>query len=248
MEYPKVDGLYVADLANEPLNHFMSRVTAVLVADGSPEVALGEKLEAERVAFAALIRKQDPKMGTTLKEIDKNADRFWRGTRNQLKVSIDSPDDDERAAALEIWPVFSALPDPTNKKYETEYGALNALLPKLRSFDDETLQKAHVLVWINALSEAVDAFKAKQDSDTDAHAADLGQNKKARDQMIETYNDICARLNAIMVLCPDDAHAALIEQINRRIDDHRLSEKLSANKKKKPEDADPAAPAAPADA
>ncbi len=226
METPQIDGMQLKYLAYEPLNHLISRIVAVLLAEGSPEKALGEALEADRNAFEALIRPQKSDLGVTLSEIDRHVDHFWRGTRSQLKLSLENPNEGVRAAAEKIWAVFEATPDQTRAKYEVEYGALSALLLKLAAFDEEILEKAYVNHWIQALRDGFNAFKQKQDQKSEAKLeTELGQARKARDQMLDRYNAIVARINAIMVLSPDEAHAALVSQINQRIEEHRQSEK-----------------------
>ena len=234
MSEAKIEALRMVNVAYEPLNHLISRIVAVLLAEDSPEKALGEQLEADRNAFEMLIRSQKTELGETLAEIDRHVDRFWRGSRQQLKISLENPCEEVRAAAEKIWPVFDATPDLTRAKYETEYGALSALLLKLAAFDEEVFEKAYVNHWIQALRDGVNAFKQKQNEKSDAKLeAGIGQTKKARDQMIDRYNAIVERINAIMVLNPDEAHEQLVLQINQRLEEHRQSEK--AGKKKKEE-------------
>ena len=233
MSEARIEALRMVNVAYEPLNHLISRIVAVLLAEDSPEKALGEQLEADRNAFELLIRKKKTALGETLAEIDRHVDRFWRGARSQLKLSLENPDDEVRAAAEKIWPVFDATPDLTRAKYETEYGALSALLLKLAAFDEEILEKACALTWLRALRDGVNAFKQKQNQNSDTKLeTELGQAKKARDQMIDRYNAIAERLNAIMVLNPDEAHEQLVSQINQRLEEHRQSEKASKRSKK----------------
>ena len=233
MAETKIEALKTSHIAYEPLNHLISRIVAVLLAEDSPEKALGEQLEADRNAFEALIRNKKSDLGETLGEIDRNVDRFWRGARSQLKLSLENPDADVRAAAEQVWAIFDATPDLTRAKYETEYGALSALLLKLAAVDEEILEKAYALTWLRALREGVNAFKLKQNQNSEAKLeTELGQTKKARDQMIDRYEAIVDRINAIMVLNPDEAHAKLVAQINQRLDEHRQSEKASKRSKK----------------
>ncbi len=233
MDYPQIDDLYLPNLAHEPLNHVIGRVAGALLDDASPEKAMGQALEEKRQAFETLIRKKAHPWGDSLKTIDQNVDRLWRGTRSQLKLSLEAPDEAVASAAAEIWPVFNDLPDPTRKAYAVEYGALSALLPKLEAFGTEKLKAAFAYCWVKALREAFEAFLARQGANSQLKAsAELGQTQKAREAMLDCYDEICARINATMVLMPDEAHAQLIAQVNQILDEYRVSQKLSQKKKK----------------
>ncbi len=233
MSEARIEALRMVNVAYEPLNHLISRIVAVLLAEDSPEKALGEQLEADRNAFELLIRRKKTALGETLAEIDRHVDRFWYGSRQQLKLSLDNPSEEVRAAAEKIWAVFDQTPDLRRAKYETEYGALSALLLKLEAFDEDVFKKAYMDHWIQALRDGVSAFKQKQNEKSDEKLeTEIGQTRKARDQMIDRYNAIAARINAIMVLNPDEAHEQLVTQINQRLEEHRQSEKASKRSKK----------------
>lgn len=228
----KIEAANLSAMVNEVLSEFMGNVVEYLLADPGIERASGEELNADLQTFRSMIRKKEFPLGNTLKEIDKAVDRFWRGSRNQLKLSCENPDETVRNAALAIWPVFEDLPNPTTKNYDLQYGRLTILLSKLDQIGEEKLRDALVITWINALREGVNEFHALKQEKTKADSLqETGASKRARDQLCETYLKIVDRLNAMIILHPDDAHAALNATINQAVQNRKISQKLSKKKK-----------------
>ncbi len=227
----KIEIISLSKVTNASLNYLTSRVVGVLIAEPAVEKSMGLKLQEKQRAFQIAIRKKHYPFGATLKEIDKSVDRIWMGTKTQLKINKDNPDPEVAQAANEIWPVFTSTPDPRKLKHKEEYGEIGALIPKLEAFGEEKLSRACILTWVKGLRGAFTAFCELEDEKSNKKAEhEVGLNKKLREELITCYGEIVECLNATIILHPDEAHAKLNAQINQRIAEFRLSDKLGQRK------------------
>ena len=219
------------------LNDYMISIVGIFLADPAVEREMGERLEASRQACKASITEETQKYGNTLREIDANNDLFWRSTRTVLRTNVNHPEDAVREAAALIDEQFETWPQPTNLKYEEEYGALDLQLAQLWKFGEETLARAQILPWVKALQEGVVAFKAKQLEKNESRTnTEIGINKRLRDQLVETYSDVMKRLEAKALLFPDEAHEQLIARLNQKMAEVKAEQKRQETLKKKAAD------------
>ncbi len=233
----EIQDINFAPLPNETVNEFMALIVALMLDDPAVERELGEELQADQLAFQALIHQQKRSGGMTLKEVDKIVDQNWRGTKNQLKLSSSNPNPLVKEAASPIYAAFMTVSDPTAQKYDFQYGALLSLLEKLEAFSEAQLAQAYVLDWVKALRKGVDLFHDLKKAKTQSKSKKkLGAAKEAREKVCATYQRIIKRLNAIMILHPDDLHAELNAKIDQAVTDRKLSDKLG--KRKPDEDGD----------
>lgn len=227
----KIEDLSLTKVSNAALNFLASRVVDKLLSEPAIEEGLGRELQEKQLAFQAAIGKKSYRVGLSLKSVDKMVDRIWYCTKTQLKINKDNPDPEVSHAASRIWPVFASTPDPRKLKHKEEYGAIGALLPKLEAFGEEMLAKAYILSWVKGMRDAYKAF-----CDIDAEkvvrkaSIEIGLNRKLREELIDCYESIIDKLNAIQILHPDEDHAKLNAHINQIIADFRLSDKLGQRK------------------
>ena len=231
----KVEPVNLATMVNEVLSEYMGDVVEFL--KDSAERDAGEALEKDLQVFRSLIRKKDSPASQNLKAVDRIVDKTWRGTRNQIKLSCECPDPKVNSAAQEVWNVISSVPDPTGKHYDLQYGILTVLLDKVEALGEEKLRDALAFYWVKSLREGVDRYhNVKQEKMRDSARQEVGITKKARQILCANYQKLIDRLNAIIILHPDDAHAELNAALNQAIQNRRLTLKLTKKKKKKGEE------------
>ncbi len=227
----KVEPFWISSLASAPVIDFTGQIVRILMADPAVEAEAGQKLEAAREAYKASLDKSQSPYGSSLKEIDRSNDRFWRQSRAILKLSAESPNAETREAAIEVSSAFNQWPDPTNNKYAVEYGILDQLLRAVEALGEEKLRRALVWDWIQALRGGYDAFCALRDQQNQAKTeTETGVTARLRIELCDCYEAIVDRLNAIAVLMPDEAHNTLSARINQAIADYRLSVKMGKRK------------------
>ncbi len=225
----KTETLVFTHSKSSAIVDYMKEVTDVITESGAED---GSALKAAFEAYRDSCREKTALFGSSTREIDQNADRFWRGTRSQLKISVEHPDAEVREAAEEILDVFEKTPDPTRLKYQDEYGALEILLPKLEAFGEQKLRAAFVFGWIRALRGAYEAFREISSSKTQAILdTELGRTKRLKNEMLDIYTDFIERLNAKNLLDPTPAREELARRINALIARFRQSEKAGGKKK-----------------
>ncbi len=225
----KVEALALRSNRSSSIVDYMKEVTDAVAESGAVD---GSALNAAFEAYRDSCREKSAQFGETTREIDQNADRFWRGTRAQLKLSATHPDEETRVAAQEILEKFEMTPDPTRLKYKDEYGALEILLPKLEAFGEQKLRAALVWGWIRALRGAYEAFREISATKTQAVLDnEFGRTRRLRDELVDVYNDFIDRLNARNLLDPNPEREELARRINALILRFRQSEKAGGKKK-----------------
>ncbi len=208
---------------------YMKEATDAIDESGAED---GSALRAAFEAYRDSCREQTALYGESTREIDQNADHFWRGAHSQLKLSATHPDEETREAALEILEVFEQTPDPTRLKYQEEYGALEILLPKLEAFGEQKLRAAFVWGWIRALRGAYEAFREMSANKTQAVLdTELGRTQRLRDELLDIYADFIEHLNAKNLLSPTPEREALALRLNALIARFRQSAKAGGKKK-----------------
>ena len=95
----RIPTLSLAHTKTASIVDYMKEVTDEIEESGAED---GSALKAAFEAYRDSCRKKTSLYGATTREIDQNADHFWRGTRSQLKLSATHPEEETRTAALEI--------------------------------------------------------------------------------------------------------------------------------------------------
>lgn len=191
------------------------------------------KLRSAYQAFSENFHVTAVKYGDTLSEIDNNVDLFWRSGRAILKVNLKHPEEEIRSLSTELYNVYQTYGDPTHMSYQKQYGVIDALLCKLKTYDEDQLKLAGIDRWVKALREAFETFCAISETKTaNLTKVEVGGAKRIREEFISTYNAFVERMNAIAVLMPDEAHDKLASLINTVIAEFKAAEKAEGNKKK----------------
>ena len=225
----RIPTLSLAHTKTASIVDYMKEVTDEIEESGAED---GSALKAAFEAYRDSCRKKTSLYGATTREIDQNADHFWRGTRSQLKLSATHPEEETRTAALEILETFDQTPDPTRLKYQEQYGALEILLPKLEAIGEQKLSAAFVWGWIKALRGAYEAFREMSANKTQAAIdTELGRTQRLRDELLALYADFVEHLNAKNLLTPTPEREELARRINALIARFRLSAKAGGKKK-----------------
>ncbi len=230
----KIESLSLKHAKTASVIDYMKEATDAIDESGAED---GSALRAAFEAYRDSCREKTALFGENTREIDQNADHFWRGAHSQLKLSATHPDEETREAATEILEVFEQTPDPTRLKYQEEYGALEILLPKLEAFGEQKLRAAFVFGWIRALRGAYEAFRAMSANKTKAALdTELGRTKRLRDELLDLYTDFIERLNAKNLLSSTPEREELARRLNALIARFRLSAKSGGKRKAESEE------------
>ncbi len=225
----EVDAVQLYSLSNPEVLTFSNGLIALFEALPQIEETFYDRFVLATCEFRAKFAEKPNKYGVTLKEIDTTNDRLWTNTIKELKLGLEHPNEDRQNASEKIIEALDDLPNPTKLAYPKEYGWMDKYLSIFDGLDPALLKAAAIDEWVEALRQGCAQFAALRTSRTIENAnTEKDSTQKARESLIDAYNDLVRRIEATLVLSPAPAYVALCDQMNALIRQTRQQNKRRA--------------------
>jgi len=165
-------------------------------------------------------------------EADRKRDVIYMSYRKRVKGSLDSPIADEAAAAKEVNQSLKDYDIDPQMKLDDETGRMTNLLTDHEGKLAAQVATLGLTQYIAAMKEANEQVKTLVAERADERAKlVVGALKAARAEVDEAYKNLVLRVNALMVVNPDDSYDDFVNYVNEEI--KRYRKELAAGKKAK---------------
>lgn len=162
-------------------------------------------------------------------EADRKRDVLYMSYRKRVKASLDSPLDEEAAAAKEVNQSLKDYGIDPEMKLDDETGKLTNLITDHEGKLAEQVAALGLTQYITAMKEANELVKTLVAERADERAKQtVGALKAARAATDAAYKNLVQRVNALLVLEYDDSYQEFADYVNTEIKRYRTE--LAAGK------------------
>jgi hypothetical protein len=156
---------------------------------------------------------------TEINLFDEVRDGLLIGLRGTVKYATYHYDENIKAAAIKLMPIFEHYGEVEKKSYAEETAAISKLVSELNGTYAPLCQTVGVTGWVNPLNEANLQFDAAVNGrNADQAVKPKIQLKALRLQIDDQYRAIVKRINAILEINPQEAQIAFANELNQYID------------------------------
>jgi hypothetical protein len=218
----EIETLHFNDLQNEEHVQFGTDFVTLVQTNGPDKLTIGPfynvyspLFDNEQTAFKKILKSP---FTEDLVQADSKRDFTFRGISDDVTSKLRHFDPNQQAAAKRLKVVFDTYGNLSRKALDKETAGITKLIAELRANYAEEIATLGLADWIARLEAENNTFSGLALSRYSEEESKTQLNmKEVRTQVDDAYRKIVKRINALIEINGEEAHAGFVLALNLRI-------------------------------